>query len=496
MVTAISRKKRFTPSPRLGILVPNIIERIYFNQLICSFFSNLPAHLWALKVRLLDMPENQATTLNRSLGFWSALALVVGTVIGSGIFFKQSSVLDSAGSTGGALLAWLLGGLITLTAGLTIAEVGAQMPHTGGLYVYMEEIYGKFWGFLSGWMQIAVYGPAIIASIAAYLGILLVGFFHLDSGWQAPLAILVIVLIGALNMFENRYGAIFQIVTTLGKLLPIAAIIIFGLFYGNQDAFGQSLQTVSHTTGNFGVAVLATLFAYDGWILVANLGGEIKNPQKLLPQAIILGISLVLIAYTLVSYGILHFIPAEKIHALGQQTTVYFANSAFGTIGGRLLNIGIIVSMVGCLNGKIMTFPRIVYAMADQDQLPFSKALSYLHHKSHEPMVATSAIIVYASIMILFFNPDRLSDLCIFTVYCFYVATFVGVFLLRKRHAGEVRPFSTPGFPVTPLIAILGALFVIVSEIGSDISGVLLSLVIVALGIPVYLYKKRRHAAN
>ncbi|WGS68953.1 APC family permease [Lactiplantibacillus plantarum] len=435
----------------------------------------------------------QATTLNRSLGFWSALSLVVGTVIGSGIFFKQSSVLDSAGSPSAALLAWLLGGLITLTAGLTIAEVGAQMPHTGGLYVYMEQIYGKLWGFLSGWMQIAVYGPAIIASISAYLGILLVGFFNLRAGWQAPLSIGVIVLIGILNMFENRWGAAFQIATTLGKLLPIAAIIIFGLFYGNQNALGQSLHTITQSTGSFGVAVLATLFAYDGWILVANLGGEIKNPQKLLPQAIILGISMVLIAYTLVSYGILHFVPAATIHKLGQQTTLYFAQAAFGTIGGRLLNIGIIISMVGCLNGKIMTFPRIVYAMAAQNQLPFAKQLSYLHKKSHEPIAATIAILVYASIMILFFNPDRLSDLCIFTVYCFYVATFVGVFILRKRRPTSERPFSTPGFPITPLIAILGALFVIISEIGSDLSGVLISLVIVAVGFPIYYWKQQQN---
>ncbi|WP_409475238.1 APC family permease [Lactiplantibacillus plantarum] len=435
----------------------------------------------------------QATTLNRSLGFWSALSLVVGTVIGSGIFFKQSSVLDSAGSPSAALLAWLLGGLITLTAGLTIAEVGAQMPHTGGLYVYMEQIYGKLWGFLSGWMQIAVYGPAIIASISAYLGILLVGFFNLRAGWQAPLSIGVIVLIGILNMFENRWGAAFQIATTLGKLLPIAAIIIFGLFYGNQNALGHSLHTITQSTGSFGVAVLATLFAYDGWILVANLGGEIKNPQKLLPQAIILGISMVLIAYTLVSYGILHFVPAATIHKLGQQTTLYFAQAAFGTIGGRLLNIGIIISMVGCLNGKIMTFPRIVYAMAAQNQLPFAKQLSYLHKKSHEPIAATIAILVYASIMILFFNPDRLSDLCIFTVYCFYVATFVGVFILRKRRPASERPFSTPGFPITPLIAILGALFVIISEIGSDLSGVLISLVIVAVGFPIYYWKQQQN---
>jgi len=437
----------------------------------------------------------QEPTLNRSLGFWSALSLVVGTVIGSGIFFKQSSVLDSAGSPSAALLAWLLGGLITLTAGLTIAEVGAQMPHTGGLYVYMERIYGKMWGFLSGWMQVAVYGPAIIASIAAYLGILLVGFFNLSNVWQAPLAIFVIVLIGILNMFENRWGAAFQIITTLGKLLPIAAIIIFGLFFGNQNALGDSIHTVTQSTGSFGVAVLATLFAYDGWILVANLGGEIKNPQKLLPQAIILGISLVLIAYTLVSYGILHFLPAATIHKLGQQTTLYFAQAAFGTLGGRLLNIVIIVSMVGCLNGKIMTFPRIIYAMANQNQLPFSKQLSYLSKKSHEPIMATIFVLIYASIMIVFFNPDRLSDLCIFTVYCFYVATFIGLFILRKRNRDKPRPFSTPGYPIIPLIAILGAFFVIFSEIGSDFFGVVVSLLIVALGFPLYYWKLKQNQA-
>jgi APA family basic amino acid/polyamine antiporter len=200
-----------------------------------------------------------------------------------------------------------------------------------------------------------------------------------------------------------------------------------------------------------------------------------------------------LIAYTLVSYGILHFVPAATIHKLGQQTTLYFAQAAFGTIGGRLLNIGIIISMVGCLNGKIMTFPRIVYAMAAQNQLPFAKQLSYLHKKSHEPIAATIAILVYASIMILFFNPDRLSDLCIFTVYCFYVTTFVGVFILRKRRPASERPFSTPGFPITPLIAILGALFVIISEIGSDLSGVLISLVIVAVGFPIYYWKQQQN---
>lgn len=431
--------------------------------------------------------------LKRSLGLWSALALVVGTVIGSGIFFKQASVLDSAGSSTTALLAWVVGGLITLTAGLTIAEIGAQLPYTGGLYVYMEKIYGRIWGFLSGWMQIIVYGPAIIASLAGYLAVLLVSFFGLSNAWHVPLALAAMILIGGLNMFENRYGAAFAIITTCCKLLPVAAIIIFGLFYGHQGALGQTVAGAHASAGNFGVAVLATLFAYDGWILIANLGGEIKNPQKILPKAIVMGLLFVLVVYSVVSFGVFKGLPAALIHKLGDNTTPYLATQAFGTIGGRLLNIGVIISIIGCMNGKIMTFPRIMYAMAKRNDLPFSKKLSYVNPKTHEPMVATVVIIAIASLMVGFFNADYLSDLCIFTVYCFYVAAFIGVFLLRKRMPGP-RPFSTPLFPLTPIIAIVGALFVIISELFSDPVGACASLGIVAIGLPIF-YVVKKHAA-
>ncbi len=140
-------------------------------------------------------------------------------------------------------------------------------------------------------------------------------------------------------------------------MIPIAAIIIFGLFFGNQHAFGQTVTEVQHATGGFGVAVLATLFGYDGWILIANLGGEMKNPQKLLPKAIILGITAVLVIYTLITIGILKFLPANLIHRLGENATAYLATKAFGAIGGKLLSAGIIISMMGTLNGKMITFP-------------------------------------------------------------------------------------------------------------------------------------------
>ena len=239
------------------------------------------------------------------------------------------------------------------------------------------------------------------------------------------------------------------------------------------------------------MAVLATLFGYDGWILIANLGGEIKNPQKVLPKAIIIGLSFVLVVYTAVTFGVFNGLSAGLIHKLGDNTTPYLATQAFGTIGGRLLNIGVIISIIGCMNGKIMTFPRIMYAMAKRHDLPFSKQLSYVNAKTHEPMIATVAIIAIASLMVGFFNADYLSDLCIFTVYCFYVAAFIGVFLLRKRMPGP-RPFSTPLYPITPIIAIVGALFVIISELFSDPVGAIASLSIVAIGLPIFYVVKKR----
>lgn len=427
--------------------------------------------------------------LKRSLGFGSAISIVIGTIIGSGIFFKQASILDSAGSSSMAIAAWIFGGVITLAAGLTIAEIGAQMPYTGGLYVYVENLYGRICGFLAGWMQVIVYGPAIIASVAGFMSIMITNLFGIDAKWRILIALITIIAIGLMNFLENKVAAAFSVITTIGKMIPIAAIIIFGLFWGHQDALGQTVSEINRSAGGFGVAVLATLFGYDGWILIANLGGEMKNPQKLLPKAIILGISTVLVIYTLITVGIFRFVPANMIHSLGENTTSYLATRAFGDIGGKLLSIGIIVSMMGTLNGKIITFPRIVYAMARRGDLPFSRILSYVTPKGKSPVVATIFIILLATIMMLFFDPDHLSDLCVFTIYCFYLLTFFGIFILRKKNSK--RPFSTPLYPFVPIVAIAGGIFVLVSELFNDLAGVLLFAGIVIIGLPVlYVVKK------
>ncbi|MCF6514732.1 amino acid permease [Lactobacillus sp. S2-2] len=436
--------------------------------------------------------NSEEVQLNRSLGIWSALSLVVGTIIGGGVFVRQSAVLNATGSTTGALLAWLAGGILTLAAGLTIAEISSQIPETGGLYVYMEKIYNRLWGFLSGWMQIIVYGPAMIAALGAYLAILLGDFFHFSSSYNIPIAIFAIVIIGGLNFFPNKYGATFAVITTICKLVPVVAIIIAGVFFGDANGLTESVKTVHASTGTFGVAVLSTLFAFDGWILIANLGGEIKNPQKILPKAMTFGILGVMVIYLLIAFSVLNSIGPNKLHELDTGAIPYIVTKSFGIFGGKILSIGIIISILGCMNGKIMTFPRIMYAMAEQKQLPFSKYLSHLSPKTRIPYFSIIVTLFISAIMIIFFDADRISELCIFTVYCFYVMAFVGVFLMRKRNPNKKRTFSVPLFPITPLVAIFGSLFVIVSEIQSDLIGVLFSLGIVAIGIPVFFYYDRK----
>lgn len=247
------------------------------------------------------------------------------------------------------------------------------------------------------------------------------------------------LFITIINFLDNKVGAAFSVITTIEKMIPIAAIIIFGIFWGQNNALGQTIADVKQSNGGFGVAVLATLFAYDGWILIANLGGEMKNPQKVLPQAIILGI---------------------------------------------------IISMLGTLNGKIITFPRIIYAMAKRNDLPFSSYLTYLTPKGKSPIAATIFITVLATLMLVLFDPDRLSDLCVFTIYCFYILAFFGIFKLRRENSN--RPFSTPLYPLVPIVAILGGLFIVVSELFNDPAGIVLFLGIVAVGLPIFYYLKRK----
>ncbi|GAO99758.1 APC family permease [Fructobacillus ficulneus] len=432
--------------------------------------------------------------LNRGFGLWSSLALVIGTIIGSGIFFKQGSVLQTAGDTNTALWAWFAGGVLTLTAGMTVAEVGSQMTETGGIYSYLTHLYGKTVGYLAGWMQVIFYGPAMMGAISAYFGVLFVALFNLNTNFELPAGMLALAFVALINSVPNHFSASFQVITTVIKMLPIIALIIFALFFGDHDALGQTVTTMSHSaSGGFGVAVLATLFAYDGWVTLANIAGEIKNPQKVLPKAIITGIVIVIVAYLGISFGAYRSLTANEIVNLGENTTLKMATNAFGYWGGRLLSVAVLISLIGTLNGKVVSFPRILYVMAKEGDFPMAKSFAKINHKSKTPNNAIWFMIVVAYVMMVLLKPDKLSDYAIFITFLFYILVFIGAFKMRHQDPqGANRIFSMPLYPLIPIVAILGSLYVELSEIMNDFEGILVSLVVVLAGLPIYWWLNRQ----
>ncbi|UTH13654.1 amino acid permease [Macrococcus equipercicus] len=440
--------------------------------------------------------------LQQTIGFWTAITIVIGTIIGSGVFVKPSVVLNHAGTSTMAIWAWIVGGILTLAAGLTIAEVGAQIPKTGGLYAYIRDIYGRFFGFLTGWVQTVIYGPAIIASLTLFFGILVSNFFNLSQSAGVWLGIIALTFLVLLNIMGTSLGGAMQNITTIAKLIPVVAIIIFGLLWGKATIFNQDVTSliVEKDQINFGRAVLATLFAYDGWIMLTNLTGEMKNAKRNLPLAMLVGLSVVTLAYVFINIAVFHVIPAETLVGLGNTSSAEAAKVLFGDLGSKFVNIGVIISIFGCLNGKIMTFPRVPFAMADDKLLPFSGPIGYVSKKTKTPVGALVIVYILGLILVLLtlavpsvVNADYLSEICIFVIYVFYIMAFVGLFLLRKRHQGMARSYSVPLYPIVPIVAIVGGLFIIISTLQSDFLGALYSIIIVLIGIPFYFALKKNN---
>ncbi|SMF72291.1 serine/threonine exchange transporter, LAT family [Paenibacillus uliginis N3/975] len=422
--------------------------------------------------------------LKKQIGLSVAMSIVIGTVIGSGIFMKPGVVIQYAGGSTLALVAWLLGGIITIAGGLTIAEVGVQIPKTGGLYVYMEEVYGKIWGYLCGWMQTIIYGPAIIGALGLYFGLLLANLFYLSEAWYLPLGISAVIFLATVNSLGTRYGGSIQTITTLAKFVPIVLIAVLGVWKGNEQVFSSGSPVMDQL--GMGAAILATLFAYDGWMLLGFVAGEMKNPAKHLPIAIVGGLTVVTIAYLVINFAMLKVLPASEIVSQGTASAGKVAEILMGGIGAKIISVGILISIFGCMNGKILTFPRVPFAMAERHQLPFSRILSKVHPKSRTPVAAIVMQVILAVIMMVLSNPDYLSEMAIFAIYLFYIMAFIAVFILRKRRADLKRQYSVPLYPFVPLVAIAGSLFVVISTLLNQPADSLWAIGLTLIGLPVY----------
>ena len=434
--------------------------------------------------------------LQKNLGIAAALSTVVGMVIGGGVFFKPQAVYTlTGGAPGLGILAWIIAGIMTITAGLTAAEVSAAIPKTGGMMVYIEEIYGKKLGFLTGWMQTVLFFPATAAAIAVMFGQQAALLLN-NSSLVMPMSIGVILLIGILNTFGSKTSGAIQTVSTVCKLIPLGLIIVFGFIKGSGDnqIMNPLVAEGIRPMGVIGQLLVAILFAYDGWINVGALAGEMKNPGKDLPKAIIGGLSIVMAINVVINLAYLWVLPASELAQYASPASIV-AEKIFGPVGGKLINVGILVSVFGCLNGYLLTGPRIPYTLANQKLLPatFGKL-----NKNGVPANATLFMVVLSVIYALSGQFNLLSDLSMFAIWAFYTLTFIGVIKLRKTQPDLERPYKVPFYPVIPIISICSGLFVVIDQLflaGMKSSMISLGGIIITLiGLPVYAVMTKKNS--
>ncbi|HGV8372102.1 TPA: APC family permease [Enterococcus faecium] len=431
------------------------------------------------------MEEYQATPvkevkieneLKRTMGFFTALSTVMGTVIGAGVFFKAASVAEVTGSASLHMFSWFLGGMISVCAGLTGAELAAAIPETGGMIKYIERIYGN------------------TAALSIIFGTQFVNLFGLSQSMIVPVAVTAAVSILLINFLGSKAGGAFQSITLVCKLIPLFVIVIFGLFRQEGVDFqlfpiqaGENLSFFSA----LGAGLLATMFAYDGWIHVGNISGELKKPAKDLPKAISLGIIGIMIVYLLVSAVFLRTASIDGV-AGNSNAASDVAKMIFGGFGGRLVTVGILISVYGTINGYTLTGMRLPYVMAKENNLPFSKLFAKLHDKTKVPVTAGILELVIAIGMMMIGGFDTLTDMLIFVIWIFYTMVFVGVILLRKKEPDLFRPYKVPMYPFIPLVAIIGGTFIVSSTLITQTFLASMGIVLTLAGIPIYLYLKRR----
>lgn len=433
--------------------------------------------------------------MKKNMGVMTAMSVVVGCVIGAGVFFKPYAIYQATGGAPGlAMLSWIVGGLISIFGALTFAEIAVLIPRTGGMVTYLGDVYGKKLGFLAGWMQVVIFYPSYLAGYGVKVGSELSAMLGINI--SMPVGIAIIVGIVCLNVLGSEVASKFQIVSTACKLIPLFLIMIVGFILGQSTEpilspmVGDGLSTGSV----LGTTLLAVLFAFEGWTNVGTIAGEMKNPAKDLPKAIVGGVSIIMAVYLLINIAYIKVIPASELMNI-ESPAAAVATALFGKSGGTIISIGIIISVIGAGNGFLLAGSRVAYYLASEKMLPCSDKLAALNSKQ---VPANSIILVgtLACLYSLLNQFDLLTNMGTFSCWIFYTLTFACVITMRRKHPELQRDYKVPGYPVIPALAILSGLYVIFSQLflsGSE--GRIMSLASVAItliGLPIYLIVEKK----
>ncbi len=460
----------------------------------------------------MESEQSKPVELVKGLGLLDASTIIIGSMIGSGIFIAPALMANYIQTPGLIILMWVIGGVLTVCGGLSYGELAASMPKAGGQYVFLREAYSPIWGFLYGWTVFLVIQTGFIAAVsvafAKYLGVFFpslsetnvifsVGNFSMNSA-QA-VGILSIALLTGVNIFGVRIGALVQNIFTITKVgaLLILILLAFTIGHGSFSHFtpvftpkvNEALQMSFFAA--FAVAMSKALFAYDAWNSVTFTAEEIKNPQRTLPLALILGTGVTGLVYTLTTMAYMYMVPIDKMAAIPDgRIAAETAQLIFGSFGLVFIVVAIVISTFGCNNGLILSGARVYYAMA-KDGL-FIQSVKRIHPKYKTPVLALIYQGIWASLLTL---SGTYSDLLTYTTFAsliFNTMTVIGIFILRKKLPNLERPYKAWGYPFVPVIYILiSTAFIIYIFIG-DMRNSGMGLIIVLAGIPFYWYWNRK----
>ena len=461
----------------------------------------------------LQTPTSPATStkprapeLIRGLNAWHATSIVAGTIIGSGIFLVPAEMMQAVGSAGLVYLAWIVGGLLSFFGALTYAELGSVRPYAGGEYVYVRDAYGPLPAFLYGWTWFLIAKPASIASVTAGLVRVLGTFsafhflpdtlfsFHVTSSrvlvitYGHLVAIAANVFITGLNYIGIRKAGAFQLAFTVLKVGMIVGIAVIALTAasGSWSNFATSFPGAIGGVSGFMAALVAALWAYDGWNDLNMVSEEIQRPEKNIPLALVLGVGVVAVLYMGLNAGIQYALPAAAIaHAAVPASAA--SEAALGHLGIVLVSIGMMVSMLATLNGTVMSGGRVPFAVARDGY--FFKALGEVHPRFHTPALALVIQGAVAILLIVVGGAFReLFSLAIFAEWLFYMVAASTIFVFRKREPDVVRPYRTIGYPFVPAIFIGTAFVLLCYTFASNLRDSIGGVVVILLGVPVYLW--------
>ena len=432
--------------------------------------------------------------MKRQISFGQALATVIGSVIGAGVFFKIGTITAQTGSSSTTIFVWILAGIISIASGLTISEIAASLKINGALK-YLDYTYGRVWGFLFGWAQMIVYFPAQIGALSSIFGVQFVSLFGINAKYANLIAIFLVLFLLAINLIGTKFSSKMQSVITILKVIPIVLIIIWGFFNQNKIAAPIFPLTVGNNISfpnAISQGLLSALFAFEGWIVVTNLANEVKNPEKDLSRAIILGLSAITLIYVLINYTFLTVLP---IHDLVNNNNAAFEASMklFGQFGGKLVTIGILISVYGAVNAFMLTGMRTPYILAQDNLLPFSNKIGKANIHTGVPVMGALIVDAIAIVMILLGNFTVLTDMLVFVMWTFNTMLAIAVIILRKREPELRRPFKVPWYPIIPIISILGGIFIVVSTIINQFILSIIGIGLTLLGLPIYFYMQKQN---